>query len=262
VAPRPNARTSTRFIALLTDFGLTEHYVGVMKGVIAGIAPAAATIDISHHVPPQSVLAGQWLLRASVRYFPPASVILAVIDPGVGTSRRPLAMLSGGRFFVGPDNGLFTPWFSGDWQAIELRSAGHRLPAVSATFHGRDVFAPAAAYLAAGTSLADLGPPLTDPVRLLPPEPVNGGSGTIVGEIVYVDHFGNLISNIAAEPHGLVLIKGCRLPVRETYEAVAPGEALALVGSEGQLEIAVRNGSAATTLQAGPGERVAWSPAP
>lgn len=244
-------------IALLTDFGLQEHYVGVMKGVIAGIAPAAAVIDISHHVPPQSILAGQWLLRASVAYFPAGTIFLCVVDPGVGTSRRPMALSSQGLFFVGPDNGLFTPWLAGG-DAVEPRH--YRLAAVSSTFHGRDVFAPAAAHLAAGVPLPAFGPRIDDPVRLLPPEPARQADGTMVGEIVYVDHFGNLITNIEAPPQGAVRFRQQVLAVRSTYGSAGEGELLALVGSEGQVEIAVRNGSAAQQLGARAGETVVWQP--
>src|SRR5205823_4515491 len=128
-------------------------------------------IDISHSVPPQSVLAGQWLLRSSVPYFPPGTIFLAVVDPGVGTQRRPMAIRSGANIFVGPDNGLFSPWLPGE-QVVELAAAEYRLPEVSSTFHGRDVFAPAAAHLARGVPVGTLGPPLRNPVMLLPTKAV------------------------------------------------------------------------------------------
>lgn len=246
-------------IALLTDFGTQDHYVGVMKGVIAAIAPEANVIDISHALPPWSILAGQQLLRASVRYFPPDTVFLAIVDPGVGTSRRPLALSSSGHVFVGPDNGLFTPWLPGD-QVVELTSADYRLAPVSSTFHGRDVFAPAAAHLALGTPLDQLGPPLVDPVRLEPPAPKNLPDGTIEGEVVYVDSFGNLITNVQAAAAGSAVVDGCAYPVCETYGSAASGELLALIGSGGQLEIAVREGSAAHRLGVGVGLRVVWKP--
>jgi S-adenosyl-L-methionine hydrolase (adenosine-forming) len=246
-------------IGLLTDFGQQDHYVGVMKAVIAGIAPDARLIDVSHAVPPQSILAGQRLLRASVPYFPAGSIFLAVVDPGVGSARRPMALRSAGHTFVGPDNGLFTPWLPGD-QAVELAAPGYRLAHTSATFHGRDVFAPATAHLAAGVPLDRLGPPLPEPVRLESPTPARGEDGTISGEVVYVDVFGNLITNIAGVSGGAVLIAGRELPPRRTYAEAAPGELLALTGSEGELEIAVRDGSAAALLGAGAGQPVAWRP--
>ena len=246
-------------IGLLTDFGQQDHYVGVMKAVIAGIAPEAGLIDISHAVPAQSVLAGQRLLRASVPYFPPASILLAVVDPGVGSVRRPMALRSAGHTFVGPDNGLFTPWLPGD-QVVELTSPEYRLPHTSATFHGRDVFAPTAAYLAAGVPLDRLGPPLAEPVRLEAPAAARAEDGTISGEVVYVDVFGNLITNIAGVSGGAALIAGRELPLRRTYADAAPGELLALAGSEDDLEVAVRDGSAAALLGAGPGQPVVWRP--
>ena len=165
-------------VALLTDFGLAEHYVGVMKGVIASITPDAQLIDISHAVPPQDVLAGQWLLRASVRCFPPGTVFLAVVDPGVGTRRRPLGLRSAPWLFVGPDNGLFTPWLDRA-DVVELRETRFRLPEVSATFHGRDIFAPAAAFLARGEPLTGFGPSISDAIRLEPPAPARRDDGTM-----------------------------------------------------------------------------------
>src|SRR5437867_8243629 len=167
-----------RVIGLLTDFGLADHYVGVLKAVIAGIAADAQLIDTSHAVPPQSILAGQRLLKAAVPCFPPGSVILAVVDPGVGTSRRPMAIRHAQHTFVGPDNGLFTPWLDGE--AVELSAREYRLATVSSTFHGRDIFAPAAAHLALGLPLDKFGPPLADPVRLSPPEARRRLDGTIV----------------------------------------------------------------------------------
>ncbi|MDE3073930.1 MAG: SAM-dependent chlorinase/fluorinase [Chloroflexota bacterium] len=247
-------------VALLTDFGQTDHYVGVMKCVVAGIAPAAQLIDISHAVPPQSILAGQRLIRASYPYLPEGAVLLAVVDPGVGTQRRAIALHSHDRFFVGPDNGLLTPLLDGRWQAVELTNPRYRLPATSATFHGRDVFAPAAAHLAAGVPLADLGPPVADLLRLDVPEPIIAPDGTVRGEIVYMDHFGNLVSNISRTPGGgKVSFHGLDLPVVLTYGEVPVGQPLALVGSDGQLEIAVRNGNAARSLNANVGDPVTLS---
>jgi S-adenosylmethionine hydrolase len=246
-------------IALLTDFGLQDHYVGVMKAVIAGIAPDAALIDLSHAVPPQSILAGQRLLEASAPYLPEGTIVLAVVDPGVGGSRRPMALRSGRLTFVGPDNGLFTPWLPGD-AAVELAAPEYRLPRVSSTFHGRDVFAPAAAHLAAGVLLERLGPPLGNPVRLEPPRARTFQDGTIEGEVVYVDHFGNLITNIAGVSGGSAQVRGRDLPLRATYGAVAAGELLSLLGSDGWLEVAVRDGSAALALGIADGEPVTWRP--
>lgn len=226
-----------------------------MKAVIAAIAPDALTIDISHAVPPQSVLAGQRLLKASVPYFPQGAVFLAVIDPGVGSARRPMALRSNGYTFVGPDNGLFTPWLPGD-TAIELSVPD----SASKTFHGRDVFAPAAAHLALGKPLTEMGPLLTEPFLLAPSEPRRRLDGTIEGEIAYVDHFGNLITNIVGVCTGAVSCAGHDLPLRATYASADPGQLLALVGSEGEIEIAVRDGSAAAALQLQPGTLVVWRP--
>jgi S-adenosylmethionine hydrolase len=252
-------RRNRPLVGLLTDFGQQDQYVGVMKAVIASIAPDANVIDISHDVPPQSILAGQRLLRASVPYFPAGSLLLAVVDPGVGTSRRPMALRSGEHTFIGPDNGLFTPWLDAG-QAVELTAPEYRLPNISSTFHGRDIFAPAAAHLAIGLPLRKLGPPIANPVRLSPPEPRLHADGTIEGEIVYVDRFGNLITNLAGLAEGTIGCAGRELPVRRTYGDAAPGELLALTGSDGELEIAVRNGSAADVLRVQAGQPVTWRP--
>jgi S-adenosylmethionine hydrolase len=230
-----------------------------MKAVIAGIAPDVLVIDMSHQVAAQSILAGQRLLRITVPHFPEGSILVAVVDPGVGSERRPMALRSGGYTFVGPDNGLFSPWLPGD-AAVELTAPEYRLPSISATFHGRDVFAPAAAHLAMGVPLERLGPALAEPVRILPPRPETHEDGTIVGEIVYVDHFGNLITNISGVAGGAARLRDRELPVRVTYASAQPGELLALVSSDGELEIALRDGSAARALQAAPGEQVAWRP--
>lgn len=233
--------------------------MGVMKGVVAGIAPEAQVIDINHQAPPQSILAGQLELRASVPYFPAGTIFLAIVDPGVGTARKPMALRSADCTFVGPDNGLFTPWLPGE-QAVELSNADYRLPRVSHTFQGRDIFAPAAAYLAAGVPMERFGRPLDQPVRLEPPLPARLPDGTIEGEVIYVDHFGNLITNIEASG-GTATVDGQELTLQRSYASAEPGKLLALTGSEGALEIAVRNGSAAEQLSIGIGLRVVWKPA-
>jgi len=249
-------------VGLLTDFGQQDHYVGVVKAVLAGIVPQALVIDVTHEVPPQDLLAGQRLLRASQPYFPAGTIFLAIVDPGVGSRRRGMALSHGGQIFVGPDNGLFTPWTTGEWLAVELTASHYQLPSVSSTFHGRDIFAPAAAYLATGVPLLELGPELHDPVRLLPPSPLLRSDGTIEGELVYVDHFGNLISNIARVTGGSIRFRDLNLPLRHTYAETGPNELLALVGSEGEVEIAQRDGSAAASLGARLGERLIWIPPP
>src|SRR5208282_966469 len=185
-------------LAIITDFGYRDHYAGAMKGVIASIAPGAAVIDITHGIPAQSVVAGAINLRETWRYFPARTVFLAVVDPGVGTARAPIAIETrAGARFVGPDNGLL--WLAANQAGIErivkLTSPRHRLTNVSATFHGRDIFAPAAAYLWRGVPISALGPALRSIVQLDLPRPVDSAR-ELRGEVIYVDGFGNLVSNI------------------------------------------------------------------
>src|SRR3984957_18126630 len=185
-------------LAIITDFGYRDHYVGAMKGVIASIAPRTNVIDITHGVVAQCIVAGAMALRESWRYFPPRTVFLAVVDPGVGTARAPIAIETrAGARFVGPDNGLL--WLAakeaGIKRVVKLTSPRHRLTNVSATFHGRDIFAPAAAHLSRGTPLASLGPSIRSIEKIELPCPVRS-SRELRGEVIYVDGFGNLVTNI------------------------------------------------------------------
>jgi S-adenosyl-L-methionine hydrolase (adenosine-forming) len=256
-------------LAILTDFGYRDHYVGVMKGVIASIAPAAVTIDISHGVPAQSVIAGAIALRESWAFFPARTVFLAVVDPGVGTARAPIAIETrAGARFVGPDNGLL--WLAannaGIKRIVKLTSSRYRLNKVSNTFHGRDIFAPAAAYLWRGISISALGPstPQDSIVRLDLPAPSASTRG-LRGEVIYVDAFGNLVSNIDRATvemfssrfrHLSLSVRidgGAAMRILDAYGDAPRGAPLALFGSAGLLEVAVRDGNAATHFAAGPG---------
>ena len=250
-------------ITLLTDFGTRDEYVACMKGVILGLNPAVVLVDLSHEVPPQDIPAGAFILAAAAPYFPPGTLHLAVVDPGVGTGRRALAARSRGQFWVGPDNGLFHLIFAGqsDLELVSLENPAYFLPQVSATFHGRDLLAPVAAHLSLGVELRRLGPAFTDPVRLPWPEPVFTDA-LIRGEIIQVDRFGNLVSNIAVGDFQTWL-RGGNFQLRmgpvgltrlhRTYGEAAPGEVLALLGSHGYLELACAGDSAAGRLQAGVG---------
>jgi S-adenosylmethionine hydrolase len=188
-------------VAFLTDFGLRDGYVGVLKGVVLSIVPQAQLIDITHDIPPQDIAAGAWILGTSYRYFPLGTVYTCVVDPGVGSTRQPIAVHAGDWFFVGPDNGLLSYVLMEQpiYEAVALSNPAYHLPQVSATFQGRDVFAPVAAHLARGITLRDLGTPL-DPSSLkhLDFKYASRQKGHIEAHIVYVDHFGNLISNIPA----------------------------------------------------------------
>jgi S-adenosylmethionine hydrolase len=256
-------------VTLTTDFGLRDAYVAEMKGVMLGIAQAARQplqlIDVSHDVERHDITEGALALEAAAPCFPAGTVHLAVVDPGVGTSRRALAVAADRHVFVGPDNGLFTPFLAGPgWRAFELTEPDYRLPVVSRTFHGRDVFAPAAAHVACGLDPARLGPPVTDPVRLAWPE-VRSVGGAVAGAVVHTDRFGNLITSIHAgileRLDGLVVrVGGRRVPLVGTYGELSVGRPGALIGSSGRLEIAVREGNAATLLRAGRGTAVVVSP--
>jgi len=259
-------------LAIITDFGYRDHYVGSMKGVISSIAPTATVIDITHGIPSQSVVAGALLLRESWRYFPPRTVFVAVVDPGVGTARAPIAIETGaGARFVGPDNGLL--WLAaedaGIAKIVKLTSPRHRLTNVSATFHGRDIFAPAAAYLWRGTSLSALGPALrpTSIQRLDLPRPVDSAR-ELRGEVIYMDGFGNLVSNIDRRlatkfgvrfRHKSLSVRidgGAAMQLLDAYGDAPKGVPLATFGSFGLLEVAVRDGSAAAHFAAGPGSSI------
>lgn len=240
-------------VTLLTDFGYRDSYVAEMKAVLLSMAPSARLVDISHEVPPGDVLAAQYILARTWARFPSGSVHLAVVDPGVGTDRRAIAAGSGGHYFVGPDNGLFTPVLEGA-TVVELPVPETAAP----TFHGRDVFAPAASRLASGEPLERLGALVESPVRLSPPKPVRQ-EGCVEGSVIYVDRFGTLVTNIGADlaqGAAAVEIRGIRVPMRRTFGDVAPGELVAFVGSGGTVEIAVRDGAAAAKLGAGIGEPV------
>lgn len=259
----------TAIITLTTDFGLRDAYVAEMKGVILGITARAGRpvqlVDVTHEVRAHDIAGGALALEAAAPFFPPGTVHVAVVDPGVGTARRALAVLAGGQVFIGPDNGLFTPFLAGEaWRAFRLEAPEYRLPVVSPTFHGRDVFAPAAAHVAAGLDPARLGPPVTDPCRLAWPE-VREVAGTVAGAVVHVDRFGNLVTSIhdqsvaALGPDPMIRIAGRVVPLVGTYGELPPEGAGALIGSSGRLEIAVREGDAAAILKAGPGMAVVVS---
>jgi len=257
-------------LAIITDFGYRDHYAGAMKGVIASIAPGASVIDITHGIPAQSVVAGAIALRETWRYFPARTVFLAVVDPGVGTLRAPIAIETrAGARFVGPDNGLL--WLAanqaGIKRIVKLASPRHRLTNVSATFHGRDIFAPAAAYLWRGVPISALGPALRSIVQLDLPRPVDSAR-ELRGEVIYVDGFGNLVSNIdrrTAEQFGsrfrrkslsVRIKRGAAMRLLEAYGDAPKGDPLAIFGSFGLLEVAVRDGNAAAHFAAGPGSSV------
>lgn len=246
-----------------------DGYVGAMKGVVARIDPEVRVVDITHQIPPQDVRAAAFALHRAVPFYPPGTVHCVVVDPGVGTARRPLAVaLEDGQFLVGPDSGVFTlflpPFAEAEPRAVELTEREWwRTPGPpSATFHGRDVFAPVAAHLASAADrgpvdVAPLGSPAARLARFLIAEPVAEKDGWR-GEVVSVDHFGNAITNLtaraASQTGGAVVEVGNhRMPLVRTYGDVAAGDLCALVGSSGWIEVARRDGSAAELLGLAPG---------
>jgi len=251
-------------ITLTTDFGNRDPWVAAMKGVISRIAPRSPIIDLSHGIAPQNLLEGALFMASAVPWFPPGTVHLAVIDPGVGTDRQAIAARCNGQYIVCPDNGLLTVLAQA--HPIEsvrsIANPAYRLAECSATFHGRDVFAPAAAHLAAGADFDTFGPPVDTPQRIRVPEATMDADDQLHGEVIHVDRFGNCITNINQEMVGdrtdyRVQVAAQTLsPIHRTYGDVPPGTPLALFGSTGHLEIAAAMGNAARTLQLGPGAPV------
>ncbi|MFP4346648.1 MAG: SAM hydrolase/SAM-dependent halogenase family protein [Thermodesulfobacteriota bacterium] len=259
-------------ISLTTDFGLSDEYVGVMKGTILSVNPNATMIDITHQVDPQDVLQAAGLIRSAYRYFPAGTVHLVVVDPGVGTGRPILAAEGGGHRFVAPDNGILAPLRQdGVIQNLHrVENGDYFLHPVSSTFHGRDIFAPVAAHLSAGLSPAALGPaiPSAEMAGLDLPTPTSSASGDLVGAVLFIDHFGNLITNIDTEhlekwrnsarrEKLMIKIGNHRIQgLSPSYESAGFQKPLAIIGSRGYLEIAVNRGNARQVLGAGKRDRV------
>ena len=260
-----------KWITLTTDFTQHDGYVGVMKGVIAGIAPQAGVIDLCHEVAPQNVFQGALLLGRSVPYFPAGTVHVAVVDPGVGTARRGIAARLDDQYFVGPDNGLITFLYQAcreKGQSVRmhaLENKQYQLSNVSHTFHGRDIFAPAGAYLAAGETLENFGNVVDDPVLLDVTSPQKTEQG-LQGEIIHVDAFGNLASNIRTEhlhqylaqfKNTHIILKNINIEgISATFGKGSPGDLVAIIDSFGYLSICVVNGSAADKTGASLGEKL------
>lgn len=247
-------------VALLTDFGTRDAYVGALKGAILTRCRAAALIDVVHDLEPHDILGAALCLEAVFDRFPPETAFVVVVDPGVGSSRRGLAARAGGRFLVGPDNGVLEPVLTAASEAEvrEIRNTALLPGPVSPTFHGRDVFAPVAAALVSGLDLAAVGPLVVDPVRLGLPRPTRLAPLVWEAQVLTIDHFGNLITNLSereltdlGEFVDVCVVSapgGAPLRCVPTYSAVAPGELCALVGSTGRLEVALSEGSAAARL--------------
>jgi S-adenosylmethionine hydrolase len=245
-------------ITLLTDFGITDHYVAAMKGVILGICPDAHLIDITHQIPPYKILEAAFTLSQAWPYFPTGSIHLIVVDPGVGSSRRPLLAEAGGHLFVAPDNGVLTlvRKATGGIKTRELTADRFFRHPVSRTFHGRDIFAPAAAHLATGVPPAEFGTEVHDPVILPAADPIETSRGVWTGTILHVDHFGNIVTNFTetlfsnlVNGHFEVRLGEYRIgQIRKDYSSSHAGELFLIQGSSGYLEISARQASAASQV--------------
>lgn len=259
----------TPTITLTTDFGTTDSFVGAMKGVILSIISDVQVVDLTHEIPPQDVHAAAFTLASAYRYFPPGTIHVAVIDPDVGTRRLPLAVATGNAIFICPDNGLLSyllaevgvdvkcePFIKGQvalpsgWRAIHLSNPDYWLNPLSSTFHGRDIFAPVAAHLATGVALASMGSPVLDIAAFAIPRP-RIAPGISKGQVLHVDRFGNLITNLRVSdlPTGKLEVRIGAVTISGLAETYQDGASLvALIGSGGTVEIAFRNGSASRKL--------------
>jgi S-adenosylmethionine hydrolase len=256
--PRP-------IVTLCSDFGTSDHYVGVMKGVILGICPTAEIVDITHEIPPFEITEGAFSIAQAYPYFPKRTVHVVVVDPGVGTWRRPILVEAAGQYFVGPDNGVLAMVYEREKSKVrELSNDKFFRKPVSRTFHGRDIFSPCAAHLAKGVKPAQFGKLLHDYLRPSFTKPVRTGKRTWTGAILKIDHFGNLITNLHVDEFPEVKLRPVDIQVglrtvrrlAVNYSATEPDEVFAIVGSSGYLEISANQTSAAKQLGCGTGAPV------
>ncbi len=256
----------TRTITLLTDFGLKDQYVAAMKGVMLGVNPDLRFVDITHEVPPQDVQRGAFTLSQAYPWFPLGTIHLAVVDPGVGTSRKAILVRAGGHWFVAPDNGILTFVFDREegWTAFEITADHYFKKPISSTFHGRDVFAPVAAWVSHDIPPENFGPELPNPVRLKIPELTRVRDALIQATVLSVDFFGNIVTNLRPEDLPVYSAPGtrsCKILAAQkevtgfyrTFNEGKPGEIFVIPGSSGYLEIVMRQNSAAAALNLAPG---------
>jgi S-adenosylmethionine hydrolase len=252
----------SRVITLLTDFGLEDHFVAAMKGVMLSLNPDLCFVDISHLIPPQDIKSAAFTLGQASAFFPSSTIHLAVVDPGVGTERKAIVASRAGQYFVAPDNGVLSYIFDGDENVVvhEITADHYFRKPLSTTFHGRDLFAPVAAWLSRDIPLHQFGPPLSDPIRFEIPTLKRVSDTLIQAAILAVDHFGNLVTNLTPEDVPVYVeteSRSCRIlaakreitTFRKTFGEGAPGEVFVVTGSTGYLEIVMRGGSAASELE-------------
>jgi S-adenosylmethionine hydrolase len=244
-------------IAMLTDFGTSDYYVAAMKGVILSINPQANIVDVTHEIKPQNIDSAEFILRAVYGDFPVGTIFLCVVDPGVGSARRAIIVKSQNYIFVGPDNGTFSFVITKNTHITSIENDSYFRKPVSNTFHGRDVFAPTAAHLSIGVPPAEFGPEVRDPVTLPSPDLRPLDNGELEGRIIYIDRFGNLVTNITAEQARSAFqleISGRLIIGRRTaYAGAEPGKPFLVVGSAGFIEVSINGGSAAELLKASVG---------
>jgi hypothetical protein len=256
-------------ITLTTDFGYKDPFVGIMKGVILNINPLANIIDITHGISPQNIVEAAFTIETSFASFPSKTIHVVVVDPGVGSVRRPILVITDHYYFVGPDNGIFSQIYnlSESLNVIHLTAEHYFMPQISSTFHGRDIFAPAAAWVSKGINVSNFGDPIDDYVNIPIPVPVMPSKNIIDGEAIYIDRFGNVITNIktqkidellGSKPEGKfrVIVKGSEAPLRNYYSEAADDRLYSLINSFGYLELFVKKGNASSDFGIAVGEKV------
>jgi hypothetical protein len=256
-------------ITLLTDFGLVDPYAGAMKGVMLGICPDAQLVDISHEITPYAITEAGFTLSQAWTCFPPGTVHVVVVDPGVGSARRPILVEAARHYFIAPDNGVLTMLYEAapDHVAREITASSFFRQPTSRTFHGRDIFAPVAAHLANGLAPDEFGNRIDDPLSLGFAKPTPVGPKTWAGTILKIDHFGNLITNLdsedwrrlASEPFEMKVGEILVSAMASNYAEMPPGDVLLIEGSAGFLEVSLNRGSAANATGARPGDDVELS---
>jgi S-adenosyl-L-methionine hydrolase (adenosine-forming) len=256
-------------ITITTDFGYKDPFVGIMKGVMLGINPSVNIVDLCHNISRQNILEAAFALETSYKFFPYKTIHVAVVDPGVGSMRRPILVATDHHYFIGPDNGVFSRIYplTESLSVIHMTAEHYFLPQRSSTFHGRDIFAPAAAWLSRGIDILNFGEPVSDYITLPVPMPVSPSKNIMEGEIIYTDGFGNLITNISADQINelvssdtkkrlKILVKGKEIPLKSHYAEVRDKGLYSLINSFGYLELFTNGSSAASDFNLAVGEKV------